>query len=79
MKGCTGPGPTSKVDHTLPQPEAGCPVDPYIIQDIVLGTQVPVQVTPTFVIHYKGQSYPASSGFITWPILKQFFDTLLSQ
>lgn len=79
MKGCTGPGPTSKVDHTLPQPEAGCPVDPYIIQDIVLGTQVPVQATPTFVIHYKGQSYPASSGFITWPILKQFFDTLLSQ
>jgi protein-disulfide isomerase len=79
LKGCTGPAPTSKVDHTLPQPEAGCPVDPYIIQDIVLGTQVPVQATPTFVIHYKGQSYPASSGFITWPILKQFFDTLLSQ
>jgi len=79
LKGCTGPAPTSKVDRSLPQAEAGCPVDPYIVQDIVLGTQVPVQATPTFVIHYKGQSYPASSGIITWPILKQFFDTLLSQ
>ena len=79
LKGCTGPAPTSKVDRSLPQGEAGCPVDPYIIQDIVLGTQVPVQATPTFIIRYKGQSYPASSGFITWPILKQFFDTLLSQ
>lgn len=79
LKGCTGPAPTSKVDRSLPQAEAGCPVDPYIIQDIVLGTAIPVQATPTFVIHYKGQSYPASSGIITWPILKQFFDTLLSQ
>jgi protein-disulfide isomerase len=79
LKGCTGPAPTSKVDRSVPQAEAGCPVDPYIVQDIVLGTQVPVQATPTFVIHYKGQSYPASSGIITWPILKQFFDTLLSQ
>ena len=79
LKGCTTPAPTSKVDRSLPQAEPGCPVDPYIIQDIVLGNAVPVQATPTFVIHYKGQSYPASSGIITWPILKQFFDTLLSQ
>jgi protein-disulfide isomerase len=79
VKGCTGSGPTSKADRSVPQPEAGCPVDPYIVQDIVLGYQVPVQATPTFIIHYKGQSYPASSGIITWPILKQFFDTLLSQ
>jgi protein-disulfide isomerase len=79
LKGCTAPPPTSKADRSLPQPEAGCPVDTYIVQDIVLGYQVPVQATPTFIIHYKGQSYPASSGIITWPILKQFFDTLLSQ
>jgi protein-disulfide isomerase len=79
MKGCTAAPPTSKADRSMPQPEAGCPVDTYIVQDIVLGYQVPVQATPTFIIHYKGQSYPASSGIITWPILKQFFDTLLSQ
>jgi protein-disulfide isomerase len=79
LKGCTAAPPTSKADRTAPQPDPGCPVDPYIVQDIVLGYQVPVQATPTFIIHYKGQSYPASSGIITWPILKQFFDTLLSQ
>jgi len=79
LKSCTAPAPTSKADRSVPQPEAGCPVDSYIVQDIVLGYQIPVQATPTFIIHYKGQSYPASSGMITWPILKQFFDTLLSQ
>jgi protein-disulfide isomerase len=79
LKGCTTAPPTSKADRTVPQADPGCPVDQYIVQDIVLGYQVPVQATPTFIIHYKGQSYPASSGIITWPILKQFFDTLLSQ
>ena len=79
LKGCTAAPPTSKADRTVPQVDPGCPVDQYIVQDIVLGYQVPVQATPTFIIHYKGQSYPASSGIITWPILKQFFDTLLSQ
>jgi protein-disulfide isomerase len=79
LKGCTAPPPTSKADRSVPQPEAGCPVDAYIVQDIVLGYQVPVSATPTFIIHHKGQSYPASSGIISWPILKQFFDSLLSQ
>ncbi|MFZ3215204.1 MAG: thioredoxin domain-containing protein [Candidatus Acidiferrales bacterium] len=79
LRPCTGPAPTSKVDRSVPAADPGCPVDSYIIQDIVLGYQIPVQATPTFVIHYKGQTYPASSGIITWPILKQFFDTLLSQ
>jgi protein-disulfide isomerase len=79
LKGCAAAPPTSKADRTVPQVDPSCPVDQYIVQDIVLGYQVPVQATPTFIVHYKGQSYPASSGIITWPILKQFFDTLLSQ
>jgi Thioredoxin len=79
MKGCSAAPPTSKGDRSVPQPQAGCTPDNFIVKDIVLGYQIPVQATPTFVIHYKGQSYPASSGIITWPILKQFFDTLLSQ
>jgi protein-disulfide isomerase len=56
-----------------------CSVDAYIDQDIALGKQVPVQATPTLVITYKGQRYPPSSGAISWPILKQFFDSLLAQ
>jgi len=56
-----------------------CAVDTYIQQDKALGQQVPVQATPTYVIYYKGQRLAPSSGFVSWPILKQFFDSLLSQ
>ena len=59
--------------------EQGCALDAYINADMELGKAVPVQATPTFVIFYKGQKYPASSGIVTYPILKQFFDSLLSQ
>jgi protein-disulfide isomerase len=79
LKPCTSPPPTSRVDGSAPQADRACPVDVYIVQDIILGYQVPVKATPTFIVHYKGQSYPASSGIVTWPILKQFFDSLLSQ
>jgi Thioredoxin len=79
MKGCTGPAPTSRSDRTLPPPEPSCPMDPYIIQDIAQGYQIPVQATPTYVISYKGQKYPAGSGAVSWDIMKQFFDSLLSQ
>jgi protein-disulfide isomerase len=79
LKPCTSPPPTSRVDGSAPPADHACPVDQYIVQDIVLGYQVPVKATPTFIVRYKGQSYPASSGIVTWPILKQFFDSLLSQ
>jgi hypothetical protein len=79
LKPCTSPAPTSRVDGSAPQADRACPVDVYIVQDIILGYQVPVKATPTFIVHYKGQNYPASSGIVTWPILKQFFDSLLSQ
>jgi len=38
-----------------------------------------VQATPTYVITYKGMRLPAASGAVSWPILKQFFDSLLAQ
>ncbi|MFZ0886103.1 MAG: thioredoxin domain-containing protein [Candidatus Acidiferrales bacterium] len=79
LKPCTTPPPTSRVDGSAPQADRACPVDQYIVQDIILGYQVPVKATPTFIVRYKGQSYPASSGIVSWPILKQFFDNLLSQ
>ena len=60
-------------------PGESCSLDAYINQDIALGKAVPVNATPTMVITYKGRRYPPTSGFITWPILKQFFDSLLSQ
>ena len=67
------------VNNIAPQADHACPVDEYIVQDIVLGYQLPVPATPTFVIHYKGQGLilPTPAA-VSWPILKQFFDSLLS-
>jgi protein-disulfide isomerase len=56
-----------------------CSVDAFINQDIALGKAVPVQATPTYVITNKGNRLPAGSGFVSWPIMKQFLDSLASQ
>ena len=66
------PGPIAK-------PESGCALDTYIDQDKLLGNQIPVKSTPTFVTYYKGQKYPPASGVISWPVMKQYFDSLLAQ
>ncbi|MGO9591900.1 MAG: thioredoxin domain-containing protein [Candidatus Acidiferrales bacterium] len=57
----------------------GCAWDAYIEEDRAIGMRIPVQATPTYIITYKGQHLPAATGFVSWPILKQFFDSLLSQ
>jgi len=57
----------------------GCAFDVFIDQDRSIGNQIPVQATPTYVFSYKGQRLPAGSGIVSWPILKQFFDSLLSR
>jgi protein-disulfide isomerase len=56
-----------------------CPLDASIEADRAMGEQIPVRATPTYVIVYKGRRLPAASGAVSWPILKQFFDSLLSQ
>jgi protein-disulfide isomerase len=56
-----------------------CPVDPYISQDIKLGYQFHVTGTPTFIITYKGRQFSMPATGVSWPVLKQFFDTLLQQ
>ena len=78
MEGCEPPGPTGKPDG-INLPPHPCSVDSYIEQDILLGNQVPVKGTPTYVITYKGQRYPPGTGFVSWPFLKQFLDQVLSQ
>ncbi|HXT86514.1 MAG TPA: thioredoxin domain-containing protein [Verrucomicrobiae bacterium] len=57
----------------------GCAVDAEIQHDIAAGSLLPIRQTPTFVVSYKGQSYPPAGGIVSWPLLKQFFDQLLSQ
>lgn len=62
-----------------PEAVSGCPVDAWINSDIAMGKQIPVQATPTFVIYYKGQKFPAASGVVSWNVMRQFFDSLLKQ
>jgi protein-disulfide isomerase len=76
MVGCTAlSGPQMGGAPAAP----GCAVDPLIEKDIALAKQVPVTATPTYIFIYKGKSYPPASGLVSWPLLKQFIDQLLSQ
>jgi protein-disulfide isomerase len=81
MKGCAMPAPQAKQIGADPLAGIahGCPVDGSIADDIRLGDKVPIQGTPTYIIYYKGQKLPAGSGFVSWPVLKNFFDSLLAQ
>jgi protein-disulfide isomerase len=78
---CDYPAIQSRPDGS--NPLAGithpCALDIPIAQDIEMGYRIPIQATPTYVISYKGQHLPPASGAVSWPILKQFFDSLLSQ
>jgi protein-disulfide isomerase len=79
MEGCELPGPTSNPNGGFNASPHPCALDTYIEQDIAIGEQVPVKATPTYVISYKGQKLPPATGLVSWPILKQFFDSLLAQ
>jgi len=81
VKGCEGPAIQAKSDRSSPLPPDAhpCALDTYIADDIQLGYKIPVQATPTYVITYKGQALPPGSGPVSWQVLKQFFDSLLSQ
>lgn len=57
----------------------GCAVDAEIERDMAAGGLIPITRTPTYQIYYKGQPYPPESGFVSWRLLKQFFDQILSQ
>lgn len=78
MDACEAPGPTGSPGRVNVPPHP-CEADRYIEQDIQLGNQIGVSATPTYVITYKGQRLPSGSGFVSWPVLRQFFDNLLRQ
>ena len=81
MDGCQATSASAKPASTRGAGQAnhGCSVDASIEQDIALGKQVPVQSTPTFVIYHKGQRYPPGSGVVSWPLMKQFLDQIMTQ
>jgi len=53
-----------------------CSLDTFIEADKALGNKVPVTQTPTYVITNKGNRLAPGAGYVSWPILKQFFDSL---
>ena len=56
----------------------GCAVDSAIQHDYAEGQLLPVMQTPTFVVTCRGKKYPPTAGFVSWSILKQYLDALLS-
>jgi protein-disulfide isomerase len=56
----------------------GGTLEPLIDKDVQLGQIYRVNQTPTTVFHSKGQTYPYSSA-MSYEILRQFLDQLLSQ
>jgi protein-disulfide isomerase len=56
----------------------GGTLEPLIDKDYELGQMYRVNQTPTSVFHCKGQTYPYS-GVMSYEILRQFLDQLLSQ
>ena len=56
----------------------GTSLDAAIDKDIALGKGYNVNQTPTTIIHYKGQTYPVV-GVVSYDVLHQFLDQLLSQ
>jgi protein-disulfide isomerase len=75
VQGCL----TQTVPPAVASQAHNCELDTFIQADTALGKQVPVNSTPTIVITYKGQRYPPMSGIFTWPIMKQYLDSLMSQ
>lgn len=62
---------------SLQDPPGSCQLDSAINADRALGEQIPLRVTPTCLVIYKGRRLSAASNVVSWPILKQFFDSLL--
>jgi protein-disulfide isomerase len=68
------PGEMNKVRALV----KGGTLDALIDKDFALGQMYRVNSTPTTIFHCKGQTYPYS-GAMTYDILKQFLEQLLSQ
>jgi len=56
----------------------GSSLDTVIEKDVTLGKGYSVNQTPTTIIHFKGQTYPVV-GVVSYDVLHQFLDQLLSQ
>lgn len=79
MEGCELSAAGVKPANASGQATHGCSLDAAIEKDVALGKAIPVEATPTFRFTYKGKPYGPTAGFVSWQVLKQFFDQLLTQ
>jgi protein-disulfide isomerase len=79
MEGCELSAAGVKPASASGQVGHGCSLDAAIEKDVLLGKAIPVEATPTFRFTYKGKPYGPTAGFVSWQVLKQFFDQLLTQ
>lgn len=81
MKDCTTPAPQVTMSNVDPLAKSGhsCPVDPYIAKDIEVGYKANVNATPTYIIYHNGQKIAQGSSYVSWPIFRQFLDSILTQ
>ena len=74
---CKVQPPAPGANNPAPLVLAPCPLDPGIQHDVELGKKIPVTATPTFQVTCKGKT-TTTSGTVTYPVLKQYFDYLMS-
>jgi hypothetical protein len=81
MRGSAMPAPQATGSSVDPMAGVShpCSMDTYIVQDIKLGYEDSLPGTPDFVIAYKGHAFAPVYSAVSWPVLKQLFDTLLKQ
>lgn len=81
MKDCTTAAPQVTTSNVDPLAKSGhsCPVDPFIAKDIEIGYKYNVNATPTYIVYHNGQKIAQGSSYVSWPIFRQFLDSILSQ
>ncbi len=63
-----------RVELLMPKPDVQAAID----EDLALGKQKGIFQTPSVFVTYKGQTNPLPGGGVTYGVLKQYFDYLLS-
>ncbi len=79
VKACEAAGIKPATATTGAQTGHGCSIDVAIEKDKALGNTVPVTQTPTYRFYHNGTEFPPTPGYVSWPILKQFLDSVLAQ
>ncbi|HEV3218193.1 MAG TPA: thioredoxin domain-containing protein [Candidatus Acidoferrales bacterium] len=68
------PAELKRVEGLMGKPDVQAAID----EDMALGKQRGITQTPSIFVTYKGQTNPLPPGGVTYAVLKQYFDFLLT-